>query len=106
MSRSPQFALAAQKEGYLKVKLFFHTWAARHVRSQVLQSELKLDPPFIEDVSVFLPPEQVSDRLSAFSDIFRGLQLAEVLAISDKLKSFEIREEDIRTLAYYEVSEG
>jgi hypothetical protein len=103
MNPEPQFRLAAARDGYLKVKLFYHTWESKHLRSQVLQTDFKVDPPFTEDISVLLAPAEVFYRLSAFEDIFRALKAAEVLTITDKLKSFEVRDEDTRTLAYYEV---
>lgn len=44
MNEKPQFELAADKPGYLKVKLFYHTWEPKHLRSRVLQTEFKADP--------------------------------------------------------------
>jgi hypothetical protein len=105
MISPPQFRLAATLDGYLKVKLFYHTWESKHLRSQVLQTDFKVDPPFTEDVSVLLLPSEVFYRLSAFEDVFRSLKGAEVIELADKLKSFEVRDEDTRTLAYYEVQD-
>lgn len=105
MTQVPPLRLLAARPGCLKVKLFYHTWESKHLRSQVLKSDFKVDPPFVEDVSVLLPPGEVFSRLSAFEDIFRLLQAADVLAVTDKLKGFEIRDEDTRTLAYYQADD-
>jgi hypothetical protein len=105
MTPPPVLRLAATRDGCLKVKLFYHTWESKHLRSQVLESDFQVDPPYVEDVSVFLPPEEVFVRLSAFEDIFHMLQAADVLAVTDKLKGFEVRDEDTRTLAYYQVTD-
>lgn len=103
MNHGPQFRVTATLDGYLKVKLFFQTWESKHIRSQVLETDFRVQPPFTEDISVLLPPEAVFHRLSCFEDVFRALKEAEILALTDKLQSFEVRDEDTRTLAYYEV---
>jgi hypothetical protein len=101
----PQLATAVEKPGYIKVRLFYHTWEPQHSRSQALIAEFAADPPFVEDVSVLLPVAATYDRLSAFEDIFRLLQHQGVVSSMDKLHQFEFRDEDVRTLAYYEVTD-
>lgn len=103
--RTPRFELLADKEGYLKVRLFYHTREPKHLRSRVLETEFNSGPPYVEDVSVLLPCALVFNRLSSFASTFHQLQLAGIVAISDKLKDFEIRDEDLRTLAWCPVSE-
>lgn len=105
MNVTPQFERAADMKGYLKVRLFYHTWEPHHVRSQVLQTELRMEPPFVEDISVLISAELVRNHISAFESIFHQLQILGRLKHTDKLKSFEIRDEDVRTLAYYQVND-
>lgn len=103
MKGAPEFELLADKAGHLKVRLFYHTWEPKHLRSRVLETEFNTSPPYVEDVSVLIPCAHVYNRLSAFESTFRALQLKGVLAMSDKLKDFEIRDEDTTTLAYSEI---
>ena len=101
MTTGSQFALAANQPEHIKVRLFFQTWEPHHVRSQVLISEMRMDAPFIEDVSILVPAKDVRNDISAFAGAFQELQAAGILRPNDRLKSFEIRDEDFRTLAYY-----
>jgi hypothetical protein len=105
MKRTPEFELLVEKAGHLKIRLFYHTREPKHLRSRVLETEYNASPPYVEDVSILLPCSHVYNRLSAFDSLFRALQLKGVLAMSDKLKDFEIRDEDLTTLAYCEVEE-
>jgi len=89
----------------MKVRLFFQTWEPKHVRSQVLQVDLRMNAPFVEDISVLVPAKRVSNSLSSFEEIFRSLQAAGRLSPTDKLKDFELRDEDVRTLAFYQVTD-
>ncbi len=102
MTLTPSFVLTADSPGAIKVRLFYHTREAKHVRSRVLRTDFNADPPYVEDVSVLLPPTQIFNRLSAFDSIFAALQKAGILALSDKLRDFEIRDEDTYTLAWME----
>jgi hypothetical protein len=101
---NPPIALdvARTLPGYIKVRLVFNTWDPQHIRSHMLKTEHNLEPPFIENISVLVPVEDAYNRLSAYDDAFNTLKECGVLALADKLKDFELREEDILTLAYYE----
>lgn len=103
MKSTIKLALAAELEGCVKVQLFYYTREPKHLRSRVLHSDFGLEPPFVEDIHVLLPADAAFNRLSAYEDMFRRLQFAQVLTVSDKLCNFSIRDEDTRTLAYYEV---
>ena len=103
MSPAPQFEVEAELPGHMKVKLFYQTREPRHVRSQVLQVEMQMTPPFVEDVSVLLPAKDVFNNLAAYEETFQALQSVGLVGPEDRLRNFEIRDEDVRTLAYYRV---
>jgi hypothetical protein len=89
--------------GHVKVRLIFKTWDPQHIRSHSLKTEFNQEPPFIEDISILVPVERAYNRLSAYDDAFNTLQECGVIALADKLTDFEVREEDVLTLAYFEV---
>lgn len=96
------FDVAAQEADHVKVRLFFHTWEPKHVRSHYLKNEVSAAPPFLEDICVLVPVNRAYDRLSAYQAIFLALQEAGILAKADVLKAFELCVEDTHTLAYRE----
>jgi len=103
MIATPRFELRADKEGYIKIRLFYHTREPRHMRSRVLATEFDAGPPYVEDVSILVPCTHAFNRLSAFDSIFRALQLNGAVAMTDQLKDFEIRDENTFTLAWCEI---
>jgi hypothetical protein len=102
VTKAITLGLGASRPGHVKVKLRFNTWDPKHLRSQVLQTDFKAQPPYIEDRSVLLPASQVYDRLSAYRDLFEVLRSAGVVAPRDQLCAYELRPEDMTTLAYFE----
>jgi hypothetical protein len=103
VGRAVTLDIAPELRGYVKVRLRFKTWDPQHVRSHALKNEFNAEPPYIEDVSVLVPVSEAYNRLSAYKDIFSLLQAGGVVAKTDQLTEFEIREEDTLTLAYYEL---
>lgn len=98
----PHFDVATSEAGHVKVRLIFNTWEPKHLRSHFLKTEASAAPPFVEDVSVLVSVEHAYNRMSAYRGIFQGLISAGILARTDTLTRFEIREEDTHTLAYLE----
>ncbi len=105
MSPLNPFEYAADLKGFMKVRLFYQTWEPKHVRSQVLRIDLRMNAPFVENISVLLPLPFISTDLSAYEEIFRSLQAAGYLSPTDKIRDFELRDEDVCTLALYRVSD-
>lgn len=102
MAAEPNFGVVTHKAGHVKVRLFYHTWKPKHLRSHFLKTEAAAAPPFVEDVAVLVPLNRAFNRLSAYRDIFRRLIDAGLLAAKDELKKFEFCEEDSHALAYLE----
>jgi hypothetical protein len=102
MSKPTTLRVATQLGGHVKVRLYYHTFNPKHVRSAFLASEAGAQPPFVEDISVLIPVKRAYNRLSAYRPILALLVDEGLLKITDSLAKFEFREEDTTTLAYYE----
>ncbi len=92
---------ATERDGYVKVKFFYTTEEPKNIRSYGLQHSYGFKGPFMEDVCVLLPQEQVSLNFECFIPAFARLQIQHlVVSKSAQLKDFLILDEDKLTLAY------
>ncbi len=92
---------ATERDGYVKVKLFFTTEEPKHIRSYGLQHSYGFKGPFMEDVCVLLPQAEVAPEFERFIPIMARLQLVcGVVSKTAQLKDFRILDEDTLTLAY------
>jgi hypothetical protein len=70
----------------------------KHIRSLTLRA-IGLKPPFVEDVCVLLPAEQVLNRAEAYLGLLELLKESGVIQAED-LVGFAVLVEDELTLAY------
>ena len=102
---NPQFQSAPSRPGYLKVRLYFHTWVPKHLRSHMLKEEFHGAAPYQEDVCVLMPLEEITTDLNNYTPIFQMLLEKGIVASGTRtqpqLRSIELLEEDEQTLAYY-----
>ena len=93
-------AVAASKEGCLKIRLAYLTSSPKHIRNLILKGAYSIEPPYNEDVCILMPAEKVFTDFETYLNAFELLQRSGVLNAGDILLEAKILVEDEYTLAY------
>jgi hypothetical protein len=93
-------AVAASKEGYIKVRLAYLTQEPKHIRNLILRQAYGIKPPYNEDTCILVPAAKCFADFESYMGAFDLLQAAGVLHPEDILLDVTVLIEDENTLAY------